>query len=197
MFELGEAPACPECGLKLEALSKLPPSYDAIEEDPFGPLPPHMETLPWTYAGRGRALLVGIALLGLLAFFAPWVRETAPDLRELSGFEFARKLGWMWAPAVAWFVMIPLVVSRRSIYEMRGARVAVGFLAGMVITTIAVRLLFTPEPSLLRPIRFEWAWGLYVSAALGLFALAATFFFGGPLNDLPTKQPRRGDETVH
>jgi len=197
MFPLGEAKACPECGLKLESLSKLPPSYDAIAEDPWEPLPPHMETLPWTYAGRGRALLLGLAVLGLVAFFAPWVRETAPDLRELSGLGFARKLGWMWAPAIAWFVMIPLVLSRRSIYKMRGARVAVGFLAGIALTTVAVRLYFTPEPSLLRPVRYEWAWGLYATGAVGLAALAAAIRFGGRLDDVPTKMPRRGDETIH
>ena len=40
----------------------------------------------------------------------------------------------MWAPAVAFFVMVPLVLSRRSIYRMRGARVAVGFLAAVALT---------------------------------------------------------------
>jgi hypothetical protein len=197
MFQLGEARACPECGLRLESISKLPPSQHDDDDDLWEPLPPHMETLPWTYAGRGRALLLALAVAGLAAFFTPWVRETAPDLRTMSGFEFAQKLGWMWAPAVAWFVMIPLVLSRRSIYRMRGARVAVGFLAGIVITTIAVRLLFTPQASLFRPVRFEWAWGLYASGVLGLAALGAALRFGGPLADIPTKQARRGDETLH
>src|SRR6185369_15374724 len=85
MFEAGEAKSCPDCGLGLEALAKLPPSYDAQIEYPEEPLPPHMETLPWEYAGRNRALLLGIAALGLVAFFAPWIRETAPELRDLSG----------------------------------------------------------------------------------------------------------------
>jgi len=197
MFQAGEAGSCPECGLRLQALAKLPPSADALADEPDEPLPPHMETLPWTFAGRGRAALLAVAALGLAAFFAPWVRETAPEIRELTGFEFAQKLGWLWAPAVAWFVMLPLVASRRSIYKMRGARVAVGFLAGIVLTTVGVRIGFTPHASLLRPVRFEWGWGLYVSGLLGLVALGAAFRFGGPLEDIPTRQEREGNETLH
>lgn len=195
MFERGEAQACPECGLALEALSRLPVARHGDDDDE--PLPPHMEQLPWTYLGRGRGVLLALSVLGVVAFFLPWVRETAPDLQEMSGFQFALKLGWMWAPAVAWFVMIPLVLSRRSIWKMRGARVAVAFLAGVVITCVAARLAFTPAPSPLRPVRFEWAYGLYLTGLLGVCALAAAIPFGGSVVELPTKQRRRGDETLH
>jgi hypothetical protein len=197
MFEKTEAKTCPECGLGLEELAKLPLSYDAQLEEPEEPVPPHMETLPWTYARRNRVLLLGLAVLGLACFFAPWVRETAPELRELSGFGLARKLGWLWAPGVAFFVMFPLVLTRRSIYKMRGARVAVAFLAGIVLTTIAVRLGFTPQGSLLRPVRFEWAWGLYASGVVAVACLAAALGFGGAIDDVPTTQSRPKSETLH
>src|SRR5262245_9889511 len=95
MFPLGEAFQCPDCGLDLERLSSLPISYEATLEDPEPPLPPHIETLPWTYLGRGRGLLFALAILGLIAFFAPWVRETAPNIQELSGFAMARRLPWI------------------------------------------------------------------------------------------------------
>ena len=197
MFEAKEARTCPACGLQLEALSKLPPSYDALLDEPDEPLPPHMEPLPWTYAGRGRGPLLALAVLGLAAFFAPWVHETAPELRDLSGFGLARRLGWTWAPAVAFFVMIPLVLTRRSIHKMRGARVAVAFLAAVALTTVAMRLLFTPASSLLRPVRFTWGYGLYATGAIALLALIAAAFFGGKVDDLPTGQQRRGDEVLH
>src|SRR5262245_6839063 len=174
MFQAKEAASCPECGLRLQALSSLPPSTDALADDPDEPLPPHMETLPWTFPGRGRAALLVFALMGLAAFFSPWICEPAPEICHMRGFEFAQTLGWLWAPAVAWFVMIPLGLSRRSIYKMRGARVAVGFLAGIVLTTVGVRIGFTPRSSPLRPVHFEWAWGLYASGLLGLAALAAS-----------------------
>jgi hypothetical protein len=197
MFEKGEARACPECGLGLEALAKLPPSYDAMLEDPPEPIPPHMENLPWTYAGRNRLLLVVIALLGLAAFFAPWLRETAPEIRELTGFGFARKLAWLWAPGVAFFVMIPLVATRRSIFKMRGARVAVAFLAAIVLVSVGIRLGFTPRSSRLRPVHIEWAWGVYATGAAGLAALLAALGFGGKLDDVPTKERAPQDVVLH
>jgi hypothetical protein len=197
MFERGETKTCPICGVGLTALAKLPPTQDASDESWEEPLPPHMETLPWGYWRRGRAALLLLAVVGLALFFAPWVIETAPETRTMSGFGFARRLGWIWASGVAWFVMFPLVLTRRSIYRMRGARVAVGFLAGIVLTTVAVRLAFTPTPSVFRPVRFEWGYGLYGTGIVAAIALCAAFFFGGRIDDVPTKTPRRGDETLH
>jgi hypothetical protein len=197
MFEAGEARTCPACGLGLMALSKLPPSYDALNEEPEEPLPPHMEALPWTYAGRGRGLLIALAVLGFAAFFAPWIRETAPELRQLSGFDLARRLGWLWAPAVAFFVMIPLVLTRRSIYAMRGARVAVAFLAAVVLTAVAMRLSFTPTGTRFRPVHFAWGYGIYATGAVALVALLAASRFGGRVDDVPTRQRRRGNVMLH
>ncbi|WP_235879841.1 hypothetical protein [Polyangium aurulentum] len=194
MFEAGEARTCPECGLALQDVTKLPPSRDEDDE----PVPPHMETLPWAYLGRWRGVLVALAVLGLVAFFLPWMRETAPEIREMSGFAFARRLSWMWAPGVAWFVMLPLVLTRRSIHAMRGARFAVGLLALIVIMTVALRVARVPESSRIRPVRFEWAYGLHATFVLGLAALVAAVRFGGRVDDVPTqKHRRRGDETLH
>lgn len=197
MFDASELTSCPDCGLALKDLTKLPPSYDAQIEYPEEPIPPHMETLPWTYLGRNRGLLLLLCLAGISAFFAPWIHETAPEIRTLSGYGLAQLRGYFWAPAVAYFVMIPLVITRRSIYKMRGARVAVAFLAGIVITTVAVRFGFTPTGSHLRPVQIEWAWGLYVTGLVALASLAAAIGFGGRLDDLPTRKERRGDEILH
>lgn len=197
LFDASELTSCPDCGLALKELAKLPPSYDAALEYPEDPIPPHMETLPWAYLGRNRGLLLLLAVAGFGAFFAPWIHETAPEIQTLSGYGLARLRSYFWAPAVAYFVMIPLVVTRRSIYKMRGARVAVGFLAGIVLTTVAVRLGFRPQSITVRQAHFDWAWGLYATGLIALAALAAAIGFGGRLDDLPTAQPRRGDETLH
>jgi hypothetical protein len=196
LWEAGEARVCPSCGLALAPLAKLPPSSAAALDDEE-PIPPHMETLPWTFLGRGRALLVALAVTGLALFFAPWAYESAPELRMLSGFGFARLLPWMWAPAVAWFVMIPLVVTRRSVHRMRGARVAAAFLAGIVLTAVAVRLAFPPVSTPLRPARVEWAWGVYASGLVALAAIAVAARFGGRVDDLPTMRPRPSGEVLH
>lgn len=197
MFAPGEAKTCPECGLALTDMTKLGPSYEALLEEPEEPVPPHMETLPWTYLGRGRGLIVLFAAIGLAVFFAPWIHETAPEIRDLSGFDLARRLGWMWAPAVAFFVMIPLALTRRSVHRMRGARFALGFLAVIALLTVALRMSFTPASSPLKPVRFEWGWGLFATAAAGLGSLAAATRFGGRLDDLPTMVSRDGSETLH
>lgn len=197
LFEPGEASACPDCGLGLKDLGKLPPSYDAMLEEPPIPTPPHMETLPWTFGGRNRALLLGLSVLGLAAFFAPWVHETAPELRQLSGLGLARLSGFFWAPAVAWFVLFPLVLSRRSVHAMRGSRIAVGFLGAIAATTVGMLYTHPPRPSLHRVVRIEWGWGLYASFVLGLLAILAAARFGGSLKDLPTREGRRGDEVLH
>lgn len=197
LFEPGEANACPDCGLRLKELGKLPPSYDAKIEYPDLPTPPHMETLPWTYWGRGRGVLLVLAVLGFAAFFMPWVHETAPELRDLSGFGLARLSGFFWAPAVAWFVLFPLVLTRRSIYKMRGSRIAVGFLAGIALMTVTMLYMRPPRASRHRPVHIEWAWGLYASGALALAAVGAAARFGGRLDDIPTQQSRRGDEVLH
>jgi len=195
MFEPSEARVCPECGLPLEDIRKLPPSREALEDEE--PVPPEMETVPFTYVARGRGALVVIALFGLVAFFLPWVREQAPELRVLTGFGFAERLQWMWAPFVSWVVMLPLVLSRRTIHAMRGARLAVGILAALVIATVILRVMVVPESTRYRPVRFEWAYGLHATFVLGLLALGAAFGFGGRVDDLPSKEARKGDEMLH
>jgi hypothetical protein len=194
LFPSGEAAACPECGIALKPLAKLPPSHDALAEDPPEAVPPHLETLPWTFLGRGRGLLAALGLLGLLAFFAPWVDERAPDILSYSGFDLGIRLRWIWAAGIAWLVLVPLVLSRRSVQAMRGARVAVAFLAGVVIVTVLVRLLFVPSGGALRPVRYEWGWGLYASGVIAVLALASALRFGGQLDrfdDLPAETPPR------
>lgn len=197
LFQPGETAACPDCGLRLKELGKLPPSYDAQVEYPEIPTPPHMETLPWTFWGRNRALLLVLSVAGLAAFFAPWIHETAPELQQLSGYTLARLRSYFWAPATAWFVLIPLIASRRSIYKMRGARVAVGFLAGVALLTAMNLLLRPPVSSAHRQVHFEWGWGLYATAAIAVLTVIGAIGFGGKLDDLPTQQRRRGDEVLH
>lgn len=194
----GEPGPCPECDVALVSREELA-RMDAIraDDDLEEPLPPHMELLPWTYAGRGRAALLALALVGIALFFSPWVLERSPEIRTLSGFGLAQHLTWIWAAGVAWFVMVPLVLSRRSIFKMRGARLAVGFLAAIVLTTVAVRLSFRPESTRLRPARFDWGFGLYASGAVAILTMLIASRFGGRVDDVPTQQRRQGDETLH
>ena len=77
----GETNACPDCGLGLKDLAKLPPSYDAQIEYPEEPTPPHMETLPWTYAARNRALLT-VGTTATLTIALTLMVGASPGLRR-------------------------------------------------------------------------------------------------------------------
>ncbi|MBK8252612.1 MAG: hypothetical protein IPK82_08080 [Polyangiaceae bacterium] len=191
LFPSGEADKCPECGIALKPLAKLPPSHDALADEPVEVVPLHMQRLPLLFFGRNRGLLTLLGALGLITFFSPWVHETAPDVLSYSAFDLGLRLRWIWATGVAYLVMIPLVLSRRTVHAMRGARVAVAFLAGVAVVTVLVRLLFVPSGTALRPVRYEWGWGLYACGVVAVLSVAAALRFGGTLtnfSDIPVEK---------
>ena len=190
---------CPACGLTLTDLSKLPMSHDAMAEDDFGiPMQPHLETLPWFEVRRGRGVLLAGAVLGFVAFFAPWVNMTSPEIHLLSGADLAKRSGWIWGAGVAWFILFPMTLTRRSIDQMRGARVAAAFLSAVPVLTVSILWLMPPHTRYV-PIRFDWAWGLYATLILGLVATFAAVRFGGRIDDIKVARgvvAGRG-ETLH
>jgi hypothetical protein len=184
LFARGEAQVCPACGLTLTDASKLPMSHDALAEDDFGiPMQPHLETLPWFEVRRGRGVLLVAAVLGFVAFFAPWVNMTSPEIHLLSGVDLAKRSGWIWGAGVGWFILFPMTFTRRSIDQMRGARVAAAFLSAVPLITVAILWLKPPHTRFV-PIRFEWGWGLYATMVLGLVATFAAVRFGGRIDDI-------------
>jgi hypothetical protein len=199
LFARGEARVCPACGLTLTDISKLPPSHDALAEDDFGiPMQPHLETLPWFEVRRGRGILLFGAVLGFVAFFAPWVNMTSPEIHLLSGADLAKRSGWIWGAGVAWFILFPMTITRRSIDQMRGARVAAAFLSFVPVLTVSILWLMPPHARYV-PIRFEWGWGLYATLILGVVATFAAVRFGGRIDDIKVARGAvagRG-ETLH
>jgi hypothetical protein len=143
-------------------------------------------------------VLLAFAVLGFVAFFAPWVDMTSPEIHQMSGAELAKRSGWIWGGGVAWFILFPLTLTRRSIDQMRGARVATAFLSA--IPTITVSILWLMPPHARRvPIRFEWGWGLYLTWILGLLATGVAVRFGGRIDDIKVTRGAlagRG-ETLH
>jgi hypothetical protein len=93
--------------------------------------------------------------------------------------------------------MLALVVSRRTILHMRGARLAVGLMALMVLSSVALRLALPIPAQRLLPRRFHWGWGMYSAGFLSLIALFYAWKFGGNLSDMPSAEKRQGDETLH
>jgi hypothetical protein len=196
LFEKGEREKCPVCGVALQPLEKLPPSHDAQSEDGV-PLAPEAEALPAGYLGRGRGLLAAIAAAGLVAFFLPWVHLTMPDIVSLSGFDLARRLGWSWGAGVAWFILVPTVLSRRSILQLRGARVAAAFLAAVPGTTVAILLARPPHGAHGVPLRFSFGASLYATLGLSLVGLVVAALLGGRTDDIRLRRGSSTGQLVH
>lgn len=201
---------CPECGggeeVQLIPIEKLPPLPDAEEEveereaagEPIivdGPLD---QTLPWGYLGRGRAALVGIGLAGMALFFMPWVEMTMPEIQTLSGFDLARgRLPHLWGGLAAWFTLVPLVLTRRTVNRMRGVRAISVLFAAMTLSEVVLLMALPPSSGRI-PVAIEWTWGLYASAALSVAGMIFGARLGGSatdLRDLPVRGPAPPRET--
>jgi hypothetical protein len=212
LFDGNERRTCSVCGVPLVAWKKLAPAGPAfraprpgardgaiasIEDDDELSDPPEYRPLPILYARRGRALLIGLGALGLLAFFLPWVHLTMPDTVDYSGFALSRRLGWTWGAAVAWFVLLPTVFTRRSIVQMRGARVAGAFLSAIPGLTAAILLLRPPHGAHGVPLRFMFGAGLYASLLLSVAGVVVALFFGGRADDIRLDRGSSEGKLVH
>jgi hypothetical protein len=197
MFEEGEAKACPVCGMELTKFDKLPPSLDAIHDEGGVPLLPELELLPWNHLGRGKGPLVVLALMGVVLFFLPWVRLTLPYIDDKSGFDLAhQRIGWLWASFVGWTVLIPTVLSRRNIAQMRGARVAAAFLSA--IPAVAVTILLTKPPhGGIVPVRYTWDWPIYAMLAVSLAAIVFAVRLGGRADDIKVARGSSQGQHLH
>ncbi len=197
MFASGERAVCGVCGVPLVDFEKLPPSNDPSADGDGIPREPEWEPLPALYWRRGRGALVALSIAGLVAFFSAWVRLTLPDVVTYTGFDISRRLGWSWAAGVGWFVLLPMVLTRRSIMQMRGARVAACFLAAIPGVTAGLLLARPPHGGHGVPLRFTFAWGLHATCAVSALAVAVGLFFGGRVDDIRVKRGSSVGQVVH
>jgi hypothetical protein len=187
LFPEGEATACPVCGVPLRPAEKLPPSYEArvALAAELAAIAPEDRLVPWWYFRRSRGALIVVALAGLGAFLAPWVELYKPDEIVYSGLSLARaRGGWFFGAAAGWFVMIPLVVTRRTVYKMRGVRIITAMFAALSVVETVQLLASPPHGNRYLPVDFEWGWGLYASLVLGVLGVALAARFGGRIDDI-------------
>ncbi|MBX3262393.1 MAG: hypothetical protein KIS78_20390 [Labilithrix sp.] len=197
MFEEGEAEACPVCQMPLAKLHKLPPSIDAMHDEAGVPTAPEMERMPLTYLGRGKGPLAALALAGLALFFMPWVRLTMPYIDAKSAFDLAHeRIGWLWACCAAWVVLVPTVLSRRSIVQMRGARIAAAFLSAIPAVAIGVLLARPPRGGLI-PVRYTWDWPMWATLGVSLVAVIVALRLGGSLDVIDVKRGSSKGQALH
>ena len=207
LYRPDEGSVCADCGVGLVPMHSLPPAPEHDAEEPAPVVLPEDELLPWGYLGRGRGALIALCVAGLCAFFLPWVEVIRPELSVRSGFDLARgRAGWLWGGAAAYLVLIPFVLTRRTITRMRGVRLVTVMLAVVPALEALMLLMLPPRGRGLVPVYIEWRWGLYVSLAVSAFATLAAARFGGSLPELPTSQPKRSvappprrpdGETIH
>jgi hypothetical protein len=123
---------------------------------------------------------------------------TQPELASYSAFDLARgRAGWLWGGAVGWFILVPLVWTRRSIARMRGVRIICGVFAGMTLVEVGMMVLLPARGSRLVPIEYSWGVGLYASALLSLLGIWAGARFGGRIDDLPAVSWRDTKGNAH
>lgn len=173
-------------------MEKLPPSREALEEAAARGehTPPEHQDLPWTYWRRGRGPLLGLAALGLALFFAPWVSITSPSDVTLSGFDLAHaRAGWLWGGAVGWFLLLPLVFTRRSVIQLRGIRVIAATFALMTLGETCMMLILRPSQNPYVRTVYEYAWGLYASGIVSALATFVAVRLGGRVDDLRDLSP--------
>jgi hypothetical protein len=197
MFEASEAKRCPVCEMDLTKFENLPPSHDALFDEAGVPTAPEMAPLPLTYLGRGKGPLVVVALLSMVLFFLPWVQLTMPYIDHKSGFDLAHeRIGWLWSVFVAWVVLIPTVLSRRSIIQMRGARVAAAFLSAIPAVAIGI-LLARPPRGHIMVVKYTWDWPMFVMLGLSLIAVGLSLRLGGRVDDIKVKSGSSKGQAVH
>ncbi len=187
LFTAEEARQCPECEVALVGMNQLPPSLDALEDEAEqGQVTfPEDRLLPSTYLGRGRGALLALSLAGLAAFFLPWVELTMPESVVYSGFDLARgRAGWLWGGVTAWLVLIPLVLTRRTIARMRGVRIVTVMFAAMTFSEVLMLWLLPPRRGI-TPLSLHFRYGLFLSGGISLAAAVVAARFGGSLDNLP------------
>ncbi len=206
LFAQDEGPKCPDCDLPLVPLHQLPLSLEGQAEAATGQVdPPEDQNLPLHYFRRGRGSLPLVALLGMALFTMPWVSLMRPDEIMLSGFDLAvSNAPWLWGGAVGWFLLIPLVLSRRTLNQMYGIRIICTLFALMTAGETTLMLLRPPTEHQYFATGLEYCWGIYASLFVSLIGAFVSVRLGGSMDDLrdlpvdvPTEQARRPGEAVH
>lgn len=189
LFDRTEAELCPECELPLSPLHRLPPSLQESEQEAAAWERTAPEDLPlaWYEPRHGRAALIAVAASSLLSFwFTPWVVFSAPYDAARSGQSLASgPLGWLWGGAVAWAVIVALVLSRRTLRQMYGVRGITMVLAATTLSEVLMLVLISPEGSGGLRFVYTWGWGLYLSAALSALGVCVAWRFGGAAGRAP------------
>ena len=183
---------CPDCGVDLVPFHEVAPSPETqLEQDYLvEQTPPEWRQLGLWDWRRGRGLLPLLALLGLASYALPWFSQSLPETRVLTGYQLARHhVGWLWGGAVGWFILIPLVITRRSIAAMRGVRMIAAIFASLTATEVLVFVNFTTSRQNQVIVQFAWEWGIWISCFVSALGACIAATLGGPLPEPQKSDP--------
>jgi hypothetical protein len=93
-------------------------------------------------------------------------------------------------------VLVPTVLSRRSIVQMRGARVAAAFLSAIPAVAIGVLLAKPPRGSII-PVRYTWDWPMWATLAISIVAIFVSIRLGGSLDDIEVRRGSSRGQELH
>lgn len=184
---------CPDCSVDLVPFQEVAPSPETqLEQEALlEQTPAAWRQMAFLDLSKGRGLLLLLALLGLLSYALPWFSQTLPETRVLSGFQLARThVGWLWGGAVGWFILIPLVISRRSIAAMRGVRMISAVFASLTATEVLVFVNITSSRQSQIIVQFAWEWGIWVSCFISALGACIAVTFGGPQPEADQSEPQ-------
>ncbi len=174
-----EAERCPNCDIGLVPLASLPPSAEALAEE--APEAPEDRRFDFFFLGAGRGLGLLLSGLGLVCFFLPWFSLTRPDPIGLSGFDLARgNAPWLFGGALGFALNIPLLLSRRSLYELTGVRAVAFTFALMTACEVIVLVLKPPLETAYFSVGLSQELGLWASALVSVVAAIVCLRLGGP-----------------
>ncbi len=183
LYSAEEAVRCSTCDVELVPLGSLPLSAEALAEEALSAevLHPDDTRFGLFHLGHGRGLLLCLALAGLALFFAPWLVILQPDPALVAGFDIAHsRSGWFWGGALGLFILVPLLITRRCPYDLRGIRVISSTFC--VMTLLEALVLFAKPPTAGSFVRvtYAWGWGLYASALVSVIGTFVALRLGGP-----------------
>lgn len=198
MYEDGEEDQCPICAVALVPFDKLPPSPEALHDEGGVPLAPEEEPLRFSDMRRGKGALALLGIAGIALFFLPWVHLTMPYTDTRTGFDLAHgRIGWLWGACVSWLVLLPTVLSRRTILQLRGARVAAAFLAAIPSVSIGLLLSFPPKGVRGVPVAFTWGWPFWATLGVSIAAVLVASRLGGRVDDIRVTRGSSAGQALH
>jgi hypothetical protein len=135
--------------------------------------------LPWL-SGRGfRGLVSAGALAGLATFAMPWFALEHPNTVDLSGFDLARgNAPWLWGGAIGYFLILPLLFSRRSLNDLRRIRVITATFAIMTACEVLVIALKPPVEAAYFHSQLQHLPAFYVSAVVSVLTTVGSALLG-------------------